>query len=213
MTTPALVPDATARFTGRVDDYVRARPGYPEAIFDDLLAAGALRLGAVVADIGSGTGISSEPFLRRGFELFGVEPNAAMRAAAEGALARYPRFRSQPGAAEATGLAPRSIDLVVAAQAFHWFDGAHARDEFARILTAGGQVALIWNSRRSTGSPFLAAYEELLLEFGTDYTQVGHRGVAAMLERLAEIFDAHAEDGRVRILYDTEVHAGRLAPG
>jgi SAM-dependent methyltransferase len=257
---PPPAPDARDRFTGRVDDYVRARPGYPKAIVDDLAATGMLAAGAVIADIGSGTGISSALFLAAGHEVVGIEPNAAMRAAAEASLARYPRFRSLPGSAEATGLPDASVDLVVAAQAFHWFDAARTRAEFRRILVEPGGVALIWNARRAAGTPFLAAYEALLLEFGTDYAQVGHRGVGAerlgpffggswetrryanaqeldlaglrsrllsssyipaagrpehvaMLERLASIFDAHAEDGRVRILYDTEVHAGRLTPG
>ncbi len=179
-------PDTKERFTGRVDDYVRARPGYPDALVEDLVAAGALFPGAAVADIGSGTGISCELFLRHGYAVIGVEPNAPMRAAAEARLARYPLFRSQAGSAEATGLAPASVDLVVAAQAFHWFDAGRSRAEFRRLLKEGGQVALIWNARRAAGTPFLAAYEELLLEFGTDYSQVGHRGVGA--ERLAAFF-------------------------
>ena len=254
MTLPA---DSKDRFTGRVEDYVRARPGYPPELIDDLAAAGALFPGAVVADIGSGTGLSTQPFLAAGYIVVGVEPNAPMRAAAEKSLLAYPQFRSQPGSAEASGLPAATVDLVVAAQAFHWFDAALARSEFERILRPTGRVALIWNARRARGTPFLEAYENLLLEFGTDYTQVGHRGVskerlaaffggpfttrrydnrqsldlaglrsrllsssyipssgspehAAMLERLAEIFDANAVDGGVQILYDTEVHAGSL---
>jgi SAM-dependent methyltransferase len=178
--------DSKLRFDGRVDDYVRARPGYPPSLVDDLAAAGALFADAVIADIGSGTGISSELFLRRGYTVIGVEPNAAMRGAAEAALGGYPRFRSHAGSAEKTGLDFSSIDLIVAAQAFHWFDTASTRAEFRRILTGEGRVALIWNARRASGTPFLAAYEELLLEFGTDYARVGHRGIGA--ERLAAFF-------------------------
>ena len=184
MTTPAR--DAKDRFTDRVEDYVRARPSYPSALVGDLAAAGALFPGAVVADIGSGTGISSELFLAPGYAVVAVEPNAPMRAAAEAALARYPHFRSRPGSAEATGLPSASVDLVVAAQAFHWFDTARTRDEFRRVLKKGGQAALIWNARRSEGTPFLAAYEGLLVEFGTDYAQVGHRGIGH--DRLAAFF-------------------------
>lgn len=178
--------DTKERFTGRVGDYLRARPGYPDALVDDLEAAGALFPGAVVADIGSGTGLSTELFLRRGYAVVGVEPNGEMRAAAEARLADFPLFRSQPGSAEVTGLPAASLDLAVAAQAFHWFDATRTRDEFRRILRPAGQVALIWNARRATGTPFLAAYEALLVEFGTDYAQVGHRGVGA--ERLASFF-------------------------
>lgn len=255
MTRPTT--DSRDRFAGRVEDYVRARPSYPRTLLDDLLAAGVLFPGAVVADIGSGTGISTELFLAGGFETVGVEPNAPMRAAAEYALAKYPHFRSRAGSAEATGLTDGSADLVVAAQAFHWFDAARTRNEFRRILRDDGWVALIWNVRRATGTAFLAAYEALLLEFGKDYAQIGHRGVgperladffggpytttrydnlqeldlaglrsrllsssyipaagepahAGMLARLTAIFESHAADGQVELVYDTEVHTGRL---
>ena len=169
-----------------MDDYVRARPGYPKAIVEDLAAAGLLFPGAVVADVGAGTGISTELFLAAGYEVVGIEPNQPMREAAEAALARFPRYRSQAGSAEQTGLPDASVDLVVAAQAFHWFDPAPTRAEFRRILRPPGWVALIWNARRATGTAFLEAYEALLLEFGTDYAQVGHRGVGG--ERLTAFF-------------------------
>lgn len=183
---PAPSRDSRERFTGRVDDYVRARPSYPSGVVDGLAESGQLRPGALVADVGSGTGISAVLFLAAGYSVVGVEPNAAMRVAAEAALASYPHFRSQAGSAEATGLPDASVDLVVAAQAFHWFDAARTRAEFERILKPAGAVALIWNARRASGTPFLEAYEGLLLEFGTDYAQVGHRGVGG--ERLAAFF-------------------------
>jgi SAM-dependent methyltransferase len=253
----SLPRDSRDRFADRVDDYVRARPSYPRALLDDLLAAGVLFPGALVADIGSGTGISTELFLAAGYATVGVEPNSPMRAAAEHALASYPHFRSQAGSAEATGLPDGSADLVVAAQAFHWFDAARTRTELRRILRDDGWVALIWNARRSIGTVFLEGYEALLLEFGTDYAQVGHRGIGkerlaeffggpfttrrydnlqeldlaglrsrllsssyipaagepahvAMLTRLTVLFEAHSVDGRVKLLYDTEVHTGKL---
>jgi SAM-dependent methyltransferase len=183
--------DPTGRFSGRVGDYTRGRPGYPSAIVDDLEELGFLFPGASVADVGSGTGISSELFLSRGYEVFGVEPNRAMRAAAEARFGGIPGFRSVEGRAEATGLASASIDLVVAAQAFHWFDAVATRREVARVLRPRGAVALVWNARRAEGTPFLRAYEDLLLRFGTDYAQVGHRGVGA--ERLDAFFRAPYE--------------------
>lgn len=183
---PTPIRDTKDRFTGRVDDYVRARPGYPRAIVDDLAAAGILSAGAVVADIGAGTGISTELFLAAGYEAIGVEPNAPMREAAEAALAHFPSYRSRAGSAEQTGLPEASVDLVVAAQAFHWFDPTPTRAEFRRILRPPGWVALIWNARRATGTAFLEDYEQLLNEFGTDYAQVGHRGVGG--ERLTAFF-------------------------
>lgn len=166
--------DPTHRFTSRVRDYVRARPGYPDAVLDVLREDVGLAPGDVVADLGAGTGLSAEPFLRAGHTVLGVEPNDAMRAAANAELGSRPGWRGVVGSAEATGLDPASVDGVVAAQAFHWFDVEAARLEALRILRPGGWAALLWNTRLTDGTPFLRAYESLLLEFGTDYAQVRH---------------------------------------
>ena len=164
-----------SRFSDRVADYRRARPSYPPAVVEIVRNSGALPTGAVVADVGSGTGLSSALFLEMGHEVYGVEPNAAMRAAAEAAYADQPRFHSVDGIAEATTLADASVDLVVAGQAFHWFDAAEARREFARILRPPGWVLLMWNIRRTEGTAFLRAYEALLQSHGTDYREVSGR--------------------------------------
>lgn len=166
MTNPAQ------RFTTRVETYVKYRPGYPAEVIELLRSECGLTSDAVVADVGSGTGILSELLLKNGNAVFGVEPNDAMRAAGEQLLQGYPRFTSIEGSAEATTLPPASVDLVTAGQAFHWFDGVKARAEFVRILKPGGFVALIWNDRRLDSTPFLRAYEDLLLDLGTDYAQV-----------------------------------------
>jgi SAM-dependent methyltransferase len=222
--------DAPERFTGRAGDYVRGRPGYPEALFDRLLERTGLAAGAVVADLGAGTGIASEPLLRRGLRVAAVEPNAAMRAAAVERLGAAAGFRATAGTAEATGLGPASVDLALAAQAFHWFDPDRA---------------------------CLEQYETLLVRFGTDYAQVGHRGIGTeriaaffggrfehhrfdnaqlldreglqarllsssyvpargapghdeMLAELERIFLRHQRDGRVRIDYDVDLFLGTL---
>lgn len=166
--------NATTRFSDRVQDYVRWRPRYPQAVWDILVTETGISAGSVMADIGSGTGISAELFLSQGCVVFGVEPNDAMRAAAESQFAGEPRFRSLRGTAEATGLSEGSVDAVVAAQAFHWFDPTAARHEFRRILKPGGWVILLWNTRRLDSTPFLRGYEALLKEFGADYDQIRH---------------------------------------
>lgn len=186
--------DVSDRFLGRVDDYVRARPGYPPELIAFLEERGALFPGARVADLGAGTGLFSERLLARGYEVAAVEPNAEMRAAAERRFGGEPGFRSVDGRAEATGLAGDSIDLAVAAQAFHWFDPGRTRAELLRVLRRPRRVALVWNARRAHGSPFLERYERLLLDFGTDYQQVGHRGVGA--ERLLAFFGGPYETFR-----------------
>ena len=166
--------DATDRFSSRVEDYVRYRPHYPRAIISVLSRECGLEAGWVVADVGSGTGLLSDLFLGAGCTVYGVEPNRAMREAGERLHSRAPAFISVDGTAEATTLPPAGVDLVTAGQAFHWFDRSSARAEFARILRPGGWVALMWNSRRKTGSPFLEAYEALLQRWSVDYAEVDH---------------------------------------
>jgi len=115
-----------------------------------------------------------------------VEPNAEMSAAGERLLAEYRNFSSVPGSAEQTRLPAASVDLVVAGQAFHWFDRPRTRAEFARILKPGGWVALLWNNRLTDTTPFLRAYEDLLMRCGTDYAQVDHKNITG--EVLQEFF-------------------------
>lgn len=171
------------RFSDRVADYVRYRPDYPAALLDWLQREHGVTPAWKVADVGAGTGISSKLFLDAGHEVTAVEPNAPMREAAVAWLGDNPRFRAVDGRADATGLADASVDLAVVAQAFHWFDPASARREFARILRPGGLAAIFWNSRRLAGTPFLEGYEALLQRYGTDYTKVAER---------------YADDGRMR---------------
>ena len=165
------------RFSNRVADYVSGRPGYPDAAARWLIETFALAPGALVADVGAGTGISAELFLRHGLAVTAVEPNQAMREASMARLGSNPRFRAVAGTAEATTLSAASVAVVVAAQAFHWFERAAFRAECARILVPAGIVALLWNVRRVAGSPFAAGYEALLREFGTDYLTVRHENV------------------------------------
>jgi ubiquinone/menaquinone biosynthesis C-methylase UbiE len=154
-----------AAFTSKVADYVASRPDYPDAIFDLLAMSAGLRPGAVVADIGAGTGLLSEGLLARGAKVIAVEPNAAMRSASERILGQTEGFRAVEGAAEATSLHAHSVDLITAAQAFHWFDVEPARREALRILTPEGVVALIWNDRLAT-EPLQVALDAIFLRHG-----------------------------------------------
>lgn len=170
--------DSTQRFSDRVEHYTRYRPTYPLELLGVLRRAVGLEPTDVVADVGSGTGISAELFLRNGNTVYAVEPNAPMRAAAEAKLASYAEFHSVDGTSTATGLPHASVELITAMQAFHWFDPQATRGEFQRILRPGGHVVLVWNDRRLNGTPFLEAYEQLLLDFGTDYQRVRHNNVS-----------------------------------
>lgn len=162
----------TERFTSRVETYARYRPGYPAEVIELLRSECGLTPVSIVTDVGSGTGIFSELLLKNGNTVIGVEPNEAMRVAAENLLRGYFKFQSVNGSAEATTLPNSSVNLITAGQAFHWFDAAASRNEFVRILKPGGFVALIWNDRRLDSTAFLRDYETLLREYGTDYAKV-----------------------------------------
>jgi ubiquinone/menaquinone biosynthesis C-methylase UbiE len=167
-----MINDSTQRFTDRVADYVKYRPTYPREIVAFLRDTCQLPADARVADIGAGTGISAKLFLDAGHPVVAVEPNDAMRQAADRWLAGFVDYRSVSGTGEATTLPDASVDLVIAAQAFHWFDPPAAKREFARILKPGGSIALIWNFRRVAGTPFLEDYEALLRRYSLDYAKV-----------------------------------------
>jgi SAM-dependent methyltransferase len=252
------IADSKQRFSSRVADYVRYRPGYPRTILDPLREECGLTRDSVVADVGSGTGLLAQLFLDDGNTVYGVEPNGAMRAAGEQFLQSYAKFHSVAASAEATTLQDARVDFVIAGQAFHWFDPQAARAEFARILRPGGWVAVVWNERRVDTSALLRAYEELLRRYSTDYAQISahypeyqrmteffapgelrhrtfpneqlfdfdglrgrllsssysppaaHPNHQPMLAELRRIFDAHHQNGRVRIEYTTHLYYGRL---
>jgi SAM-dependent methyltransferase len=171
--------DPTQRFSSRVENYIKYRPGYPPAILDLLAAKCGLTTESTVADMGSGTGILTSLLLRSGARIFGVEPNRDMRQAGERLLAGQSGFTSVTGTAEATTLPDHSMDIITAGQAFHWFDREKARREFLRILRPAGWVVLVWNDRNISERPFFKAYEQLLVRYGTDYTAVNHKNVDA----------------------------------
>jgi SAM-dependent methyltransferase len=173
------VKDATQRFSSRVENYVRFRPGYPPEVLELLKSECGLTPDSVIADIASGTGIFTRMLAENGNRVFGVEPNDEMRRAGERLLESYSAFTSIAGTAETTTLPDHSVDLVTAAQAAHWFDREKARREFIRILKPGGWLVLLWNERRTDSTPFLREYEHLLLAYGTDYREVRHERTTA----------------------------------
>ncbi len=251
--------EPTKRFSIRVDDYVKYRPSYPPAVLDCLRDEFGLADTAVIADIGSGTGLLSKLFLDNGNRVAGVEPNLEMRAAGERFLAEYANFTSVNGAAEATTLPDDSVDFVTAGQAAHWFDARPARQEFERILRENGRIIFIWNTRNVAGSPFMQEYETLLDEFslkdsgypprkggherapgtilGDDHARrtfankqsldfagllglsasssmlpwPGHPQYEPMAAALQALFEQYEVNGRVQILYKTELNVSQVA--
>jgi SAM-dependent methyltransferase len=200
----------TARFSDRVENYVRYRPGYPPEVLDLLRVECGLQATHIVADIASGTGMFTRLLLENGNSVFAVEPNTEMREAGVHELEAYARLVSVAGTAEETTLRSASVDFVTAAQAAHWFDLPRARAEFVRILKPAGWCVLIWNERRTATTPFLCDYEELLLTYGTDYKEVRHERTTALIHKF---FAPSLCQERVFSLcqqFDYEGTAGRL---
>jgi SAM-dependent methyltransferase len=152
-------------FSSKVGDYAASRPDYPAALFEALRAQCHLQPGAVVADIGAGTGLLTQGLLAQGYTVTAVEPSETMRAAADHTLARHVGYTSAAGTAEQLPLPTATADLITAAQAFHWFDVPVARAEFLRVLKPQGHVALIWNDRVLT-DPLHIALDVIFAQYG-----------------------------------------------
>lgn len=166
--------DPTKRFSNRVDLYVKYRPHYPQAVLTCLQEECGLTETAVIADIGSGTGILTKLFLDSGNMVYGVEPNDEMREAAETYLADYANFMSVNGRSEATTLPDNSVDFITAGQAFHWFQWQETKAEFKRILKSSGVIGLVWNVRRHGDDSFASEYDALMRELVGEYNKVVH---------------------------------------
>jgi len=195
--------DPTERFSGRADVYAQARPSYPHETLDILRAHYDLDSQTIVADLGSGTGIFTRLLLDGpASRVYAVEPNLDMRRQAERTLGGDDRFRSIAGRAEETTLADASVDLVTAAQAFHWFDLPRFTIELRRILRPMGHAAFVWNDRVLDGSPFLSDYEAILVEHCPSYPAL--QGKANTPAKFDDVF------GRGRWSRQTTANAQRL---
>src|SRR5215471_9718676 len=149
----------TERFSDRVNDYIKYRPHYSSDVVKALQEHCGLAPEHLVVDVGCGTGLLAKILLENGNPVIGVEPNENMRLAGQEYLASYERFTMVDGTAENTGLAAKSADFVIAGQAFHWFQPAATRREFARVVKSDGWAVLIWHDREMESTPFLRDYE------------------------------------------------------
>jgi SAM-dependent methyltransferase len=200
----------TSRFGDRVDNYVKYRPSYPDEVINFLRKNFDLASSHIVVDIGSGTGISSEMFLKNGNRVIGIEPNTPMRERSLSLLKSYNRFEVIDGTAESTGLQDASADFVVAGQAFHWFDRDRAKAEFQRIVKGNGVVVLMWNERL-VDTEFGQLYDQLIIDHAIDYITVDHRNIDP--NTVAEFFSPNSctmKSFANRQVFDFEGLKGRL---
>lgn len=188
-----MIQDSKQRFSNRVQEYNKYRPSYPPEVLALLQSKYSLSQEHIIADIGSGTGISSEIFLKNNHMVYAVEPNKEMRLQAQRNLSKNLKFKSVDGQAEATKLADQSIDFIVTAQAFHWFDLLATRAEFRRILKPHGVVVILFNDRLTVGSDFAEKYEQLMNDFGIDYREIKHKNRELKQSRYNEFFKDYDE--------------------
>ncbi len=202
--------NSTTRFSDRVENYIKYRPFYPLEVLNVLKSECGLTENIVVVDIGAGTGKLTKLFLENDYKVLAIEPNKEMREAAVNLLSQYSDFTSIAATAEDTGLAENSIGLIVAGQAFHWFDPKKSKLEFSRILRPGGWVALIWNKRQVDTTPFLREYESILQKHATDYEVVDHKNIGE--DAIAAFFSPGSfqlKTSQNNQLYDYEGLRGR----
>jgi SAM-dependent methyltransferase len=155
-----------------VQAYLAYRPRFPRGILAFLHEHGALPEGAVVADIGAGTGMLAELFLEAGHRVLAVEPNAEMLEACRELAAHQPRLEVVEGSAEETTLPEVSVDLIAVGRAMHWFDWSRAFREFARIVRPDGWVLVATSGHRDSGAPLSNRLSEILRKWRTDSAEV-----------------------------------------
>jgi SAM-dependent methyltransferase len=214
---PVTRPDPTRRFSSRVEHYARYRPGYPARLIEVLRNTCGLAPDHVVADVGCGTGLLAEVFLRNGNLVYGIEPNEDMRAVAEDTLRKYERFRSVNARGECTTLPRASVDLVAVGRAFQWLEPEAALAEFARILKPEGWAVLVWLTRK-TAPGFPAEYDGLLSTYSLDRREMEQtrRDRRTLLTRRGftrQSFDEHAAVTLEALEGETRSYSSSPEPG
>lgn len=185
--------DTTHKFTGKADVYDQYRPAYAPQFLNELVAQNYLTPHSTVADIGAGTGILTRQLLDKDLHVMAVEPNADMLETARARLTAYTKLALLNGTGEATGIADHSVEVVVAAQAFHWFNADAFKTECRRILKPGGSVVLVWNNRNADDA-FIKENAQVCKTFCPAFT-----GFSGGFEQVPEVFAAFFKNGEYTV--------------
>lgn len=135
---------AATGYKTAADTYVRGRPDYPPQVADWLTGTLGLNADKSVVDLGAGTGKFTGRLVATGAQVIAVEPVPQML---EKLSEAWPEVLAVSGTATDLPLPDASVDVVICAQAFHWFASGEALTEIARVLKPGGKLGLVWNLR------------------------------------------------------------------
>lgn len=199
------------KFSGKSDVYGKGRPSYPDELFKYLNREGYINTNTVAADIGSGTGIFSRQLSEYASKVYAVEPNDDMRAAAEKSMTDYGNIISVCGNSDNTGLGNHSVDIVTAAQAFHWFNRQSFKNECMRILKKDGIVILVWNDR-DTSSEVISRNFEVNRRYCANF-KGSSNGMDFENETFSDFFDGEVKkmEFENNLIYDYETFILRNA--
>ncbi|MEO1428739.1 MAG: class I SAM-dependent methyltransferase [Cyanobacteria bacterium J06633_8] len=156
-TTPLYNLNPLNRFSDKAEKYTKYRPTYPDTVIDKILENLTSPTPIVVADIGAGTGIAARQLASRGINVIAIEPNSAMREAAE----KHQNVEWKNGSAEATKLSETSVNLITCFNSFHWFNPEATLSEFRRIIKPQGRLAIVFQ-HINREDEFTQAYGELI---------------------------------------------------
>jgi len=156
-----------ASFDEVADLYDRARPTYPESVFEDIVALAGLTPGGRVVEVGPGTGKATAPLAERGLEIVAVEPGAHLAAVARRNLAAFPNVEIVQTTFEEWAPARAGFDAVVAFTAFHWIDPAVRYEKSISLLAPNGALAVV-----DTKHVLLPGGDDFWVEVQADYDAV-----------------------------------------
>jgi ubiquinone/menaquinone biosynthesis C-methylase UbiE len=173
-----MKPEVTAdAFRSVADDYERGRPDYPAAALDRLSSELGIDSSSVVLDLAAGTGKLTRDLVPRFGRVIAVEPLDEMRELIESGI---PSVEALKGTAEKIPVDPESVDAVLVAQAFHWFDGPRALVEIGRALRPAGGLGLLWNSTpwENREGPWFSSLDDVLERSRADLSTMRRHGTA-----------------------------------
>ena len=204
----------STNFGAAAADYAKFRAGFPDSLFDRLSGFGVGLRGQAIVDLGTGTGTLARGFARQGARVTGVDPDSRMlEQARQLAQSEDVSVDWRVGKAEAIPLGDGTMDILSAGQCWHWFDGAQAAREFARVARPDGRIVIAhFNWLPLPGSMVLAT-ERLIETHNPSWPYGGSIGIhtqslaplAAVGFKVDELF---AYD--VDVPYTPEAWRGRI---